>query len=86
MSWDLLIMAAPPGVRMEDTGPTHAIELNLGDDEHVVGLGVRAHGDEATVEVLQRLCEHTGWRDESEDPATGLRGWRALRDGAVDDG
>ncbi|HEX5782302.1 MAG TPA: hypothetical protein VFX80_10280 [Solirubrobacteraceae bacterium] len=130
MSWDLLIMAAPPGVRMEDTkeeqlrlgtrdevvaavraalpqselegrylrveGDTYAIELNLGDEEHVNGLGVRAQGDEATVEVLQRLCAHTGWRaldystgdflDESEDPATGLRGWRALRDSAVDDG
>jgi hypothetical protein len=42
-----------------------------------------------------RLCEHTGWRaldistgdflDEAEDPATGLRGWRALRDSALGD-
>jgi hypothetical protein len=125
VSWDLLVMAAPPGVRMEDTeeehlrlgtreevvaavraalpqaeldgqylrvdGNTYAIELNLGDGEHVDGLGVRAQGDEATVEVLQRLCERTGWRaldystgeflDEAEDPATGLRGWRKLLDG-----
>jgi hypothetical protein len=128
VSWDLLIMAAPPGVRMEDTkeeqlrlgtrdevvaavraalphaqldgrylrveGDTYAIELNLGEDDVVDGMGVRAHGDEATVEVLQRLCARTGWRaldystgeflDEQEDPTASLRGWRQLAQLDVD--
>jgi hypothetical protein len=128
VSWDLLLMAAPPGVRMEDTkeeqlrlgsreevvtavraalphaqlegrylrveGATYAIELNLGEDDEVDGMGVRAQGDEATVEVLQRLCAQTGWRaldystgeflDEQEDPAASLRGWRELAQLDVD--
>ena len=60
------------------------------------GLGVRAQGDDATVEHLLRLCAHTGWRaldistgeflDDSDDPASGLSGWRALRDRAIGDG
>jgi hypothetical protein len=128
VSWDLLVMAAPPGVRMEDTkeeqlrlgtrdevvaavraalphaqldgrylrveGDTYAIELNLGEDDVVDGLGVRAQGDEATVEILQRLCEQTGWRaldystgeflDEQDDPTASLRGWRELAQLDVD--
>jgi hypothetical protein len=122
VSWNLLLMAAPAGVPMEETkeehlrlgtrdevvaavrgalpqaelsgrylrveGPTCAIELDLGDDDEVNGLGVRAQGDDATVELLQRLCAQTGWRaldystgeflDESENPAAGLQGWREL--------
>jgi hypothetical protein len=124
VSWDLLVMAAPPGVAMEDTkeehlrlgprdevvaavraalpeaepdgrylrveGETYAIELNLGDGDPVDGITVRAQGGDEIVGVLARLCAHTGWRaldystgeflDEAEDPAAGLRGWRALRD------
>jgi hypothetical protein len=131
VSWDLLVMATPPGLPVEAVteentpplgareevvaairaalpeadpsgryvrveGETFAVELNLGEDETVGHLGVRAQGDEATVEVLQRLCDQTGWRaydistgdflDQADDPAAGLRGWRALRDSAVGDG
>ena len=129
MSWDLLVYAAPPGVRMEDTEEEHlrlgtleevqaairaalpeaelrspyaridhqayTVELHIGDDDPVQGLGVRVQGGDEAVEPLLRLCAHTGWRaldvstgaflDESGDPAAGLRGWRAFRDSVVDD-
>ena len=130
MSWDLLVMAAPPGVPMEETkeehlhlgtrddvvaairtalpdaevtgryvrveGETFTVELNLGEEDAVNGLGVRAQGGDEAADVLARLCAHTGWRaldystgeflDEAADPAAGLRGWRAFRDSVVDDG
>jgi hypothetical protein len=132
VSWDLLIIAAPPGLPVEAVtedntpplgpradvvaairaalpeagepsgrylrveGETFTVELNLGDDEPVGHLGVRAQGDDATVDALMRLCAHTGWRaydvstgdflDAADDPAAGLRGWRALRDRAIGDG
>ena len=36
---------------------------------------------------LRALDYSTGeFLDESDDPAAGLRGWRALRDRAIDDG
>jgi hypothetical protein len=81
VSWDLLVLAAPPGA------PTESLT-----EENTPPLGVRAQGGD---EVVVRLCAQAGWRaldistgaflDETSDPATGLRGWRAFRDSVVDD-
>jgi hypothetical protein len=74
----------------------YTIELNIGADDPVASIGLRVHGGEEALEPIERLWAHTGWRaldystgdflDEAEDPATGLRGWRALRDSVIDDG
>jgi hypothetical protein len=84
VSWDLLVLAAPPGAPMESL-----------TEENTPPLGVRAQGGDEAAEVVVRLCAQAGWRaldistgaflDETSDPATGLRGWRAFRDSVVDD-
>jgi hypothetical protein len=86
-------LSSDPYVRIE--GETFTVELWLGEDEPVGHLGIRAQGGDEIVEVLARLCAHTGWRaldystgdflDKADDPAAGLRGWRAFRDRVIDD-
>ena len=83
----------PPYARIDH--PAYTVELDIGADDPVEGLGVRVQGGDEAVEPLLRLCAHTGWRaldvstgaflDESDDPAAGLRGWRAFRDSVVED-
>jgi hypothetical protein len=94
------VCAALPEVELSERyarveGETYTVELNLGDDDPVQGMSVRVQGGDEAVEPLLRLCAHTGWRaldistggflDEADDPAAGLRGWRAFRNRVIDD-
>lgn len=56
-------------------------------NEHIVdAIGLRVHGFDSVINVIQELCETTGWSaydtskgsfiDFKNNPAAGLQGWR----------
>lgn len=70
-----------------------SIEFNIGDDDPLDTLMLHVRGGDSAIHAIHHICEHTGWRafdtttgdfiDFAEDPAKGLRQWRASRNQVV---
>jgi len=74
-------------------GDDFFIEFNIGDRDPVDVMTLHIRGGNGVISVIQRICEHTGWRafdtstgdfiDFTANPAEGLHQWRASRDQVV---
>ena len=70
------------------------IEFMVGTADPVASLGLRIHGSDRAMDVVESLCRYTGWRayDTSlgdfiafdDNPAKGLQAWRQYRDRVVE--
>ena len=68
-----------------------SIEFNIGDKDPVIMLALHIRGGDQAIDVLQAICEATGWHaldgstpsgfiDFAQNPPAGLQEWRAYRD------
>ncbi len=71
----------------------YTIEFNIGKDDPVTSILLHIRGEDVAIEAVMRLCRHTGWCafgseglliDFSNDPARGLREWRAFLDKGIE--
>ena len=74
-------------------GDDFSIEFSLGNDDPIIIIMLYVRGSDKAINVIQKICEHTGWRayDTSRDefinfvhnPEAGFEQWRAYKDSVV---
>lgn len=91
-AWPALDLGDPAWGRLDE----HAIEVSIGDADPVDSIMLHVRGSDGAAQAILALCRSAGWRaldvstgdwlDAAQEPADGLRSWRAFRDRAIGDG
>lgn len=91
-----ILSNALPAINLSDPtwgvfdGDNFAIEFSIGDKDPVHTIMLHVRGSDEVIEVIERLCQYSGWRaldtsvgdfmNFANNPAAGLQQWRAYRD------